>query len=131
MFKVLWLLKRKPGVSFEHFREHYENCHSVLGQNYFGHFFLDYRRHYDRALEAGGKGGIAGLPPSGYDCIAEWVLHDEQAFKDCMELIADPVIGKIFRDDELNFLDSSATKAVLADCRDTGTETEVARLAIE
>lgn len=120
MFKVLWLLKRKPGISFEQFCEHYENSHSVLGQKYFGHLFLDYRRNYDRALEAGASGGVAGLLTSGYDCIAEWVLRDEQAFDECMDLIADPVIGKIFRDDEEHFLDSSATRLLICDTRDTG-----------
>jgi hypothetical protein len=119
MFKVLWLLKRKPGISFEQFRDHYENTHSVLGQKYFGHLMVSYRRNYDRAKEAG-FGGVSPLS-SDYDCVAEWVLHDEAAYGEFLAIMADPAISKVFKDDELNFLDSAETRAVLADCRDTGT----------
>mgnify|MGYP000125412860 CR=1 FL=1 len=36
MYKIMWLLKRKPGTTHEHFRQHYESSHAVLGQKYFG-----------------------------------------------------------------------------------------------
>jgi hypothetical protein len=121
MFKVLWLLKRKPGISFEQFRDHYENTHSVLGKKYFGHLMLSYERHYDRAKEADGKYAAYGLASSGYDCVAEWGLRDEAAFGEFLAIMADPATAKIFKDDELNFLDSAETRAVLSDCRDTGT----------
>ncbi len=124
MFKVVWLLKRKPGISFEQFRDHYENRHSMLGKQYFGHLMIGYRRNYDRAREADGKYAAYGLPSPVYDCIAEWDLRDEAAFEEFLNIMADPVIAKIFKDDEKNFLDSAETRAVLSDCRDTGTEVE-------
>ncbi|WP_323809663.1 EthD domain-containing protein [Sphingobium baderi] len=37
MIKIIWLLKRKPGMSKEAFREHYENSHVVLAHKYVGH----------------------------------------------------------------------------------------------
>jgi hypothetical protein len=120
MFRIMWLLKRKPGVGFEHFRDHYETTHSALGKKYFGHLMLGYRRNYDRAKEAGSAAGIHGMA-SDYDCVAEWDLRDEAAFAEFMEILADPVIGKIFRDDEASFLDSAATRLMVCDCRDTGT----------
>lgn len=117
MFKVIWLLKRKQGITFEQFREHYETSHAILGQKYLGHLLVDYRRNYDLAQET-------GAPPqertSGFDCISEWVLRDEAAFDECMRLLRDPAIGKQFLDDEEHFLDKGSVTLVRCDCRDTG-----------
>jgi len=121
MYKVLWLLKRRPDVTFEQFRDHYETTHSALGKTYLGHLMVGYRRNYDLACAAGGTAGLPGMLPSGYDCVAEWDMRDEAAFHEAMRVLADPEIGRIFRDDEDNFLDSTATKLVVCDSRDTGT----------
>ncbi len=117
MYKIMWLLKRKPGVTFEQFRDHYERSHSVLGQKYFGHLLVSYQRNYDSAKANGGDGGAMD---SGFDCVTEWVMPDQAALDEIFRLLADPVIGKIFRDDEEHFLDSSGTRLVRCDLRDTG-----------
>ena len=128
MYKIMWLLKRKPGVTFEHFRNHYETSHALLGQKYFGHLILEYKRNYDRSKENGGDGGALD---SGFDCVTEWVMPSAEAFDEILRLLADPAIGKIFRDDEEHFLDSSGTRLVRCDCRDTGSGdgAETAKLA--
>ena len=46
MYKVMWLLKRKAGISHAQFREHYENSHVRLAHKYIGHLMLDYKRNY-------------------------------------------------------------------------------------
>jgi EthD domain len=120
MVRLLWFLKRKPGMTFEQFREHYENIHSRFGQQYFGHLFIEYRRHYDRASEQGLDCSVPGLPASGYDCIAEWLLRDEEAFAEWGRLLQDPVIGRIFDEDGARFMDRTATRLVVCDTRDTG-----------
>ncbi len=58
MYKIFWLLKRKPGISHEQFRHHYETSHAVLGQKYFGHLILSYKRNYDVAKQAGQEGAF-------------------------------------------------------------------------
>jgi hypothetical protein len=126
MFKVLWLLKRKPGISLEQFRDHYERSHAILGQKYLGHLLIDYKRNYKVATAGGGvptdpKGGGLAAQEWEYDCVTEWVMPDEQAFEEIMRLFADPVIGKIFHDDEENFLDRESVFLVKVDMRDTGT----------
>lgn len=121
MYKVLWMLKRRPDVTFEHFRDHYENSHSALGKKYLGHLMVGYRRNYDLAYAAGSTAGLPRMSPSGYDCVAEWDMRDEAAFHEAMRLLSDPEIGKIFHDDEEHFLDRTATKLVVCDCHDTGT----------
>lgn len=117
MYKIMWLLKRKPGVTFEQFRDHYERSHSVLGQKYFGHLLVSYKRNYDSAKANGGDGGSTD---SGFDCITEWVMPNAEAFDEIFRLLADPAIGAIFREDETHFLDPKQTKLVRCDLRDTG-----------
>jgi hypothetical protein len=127
MYKIMWLLKRKKGITLDQFRDHYENSHSVLGQKYLGHLMIEYRRNYKTETWGGGvptaAGGGGGFGPMEweFDCIAEWVMPDEEAFNEIMRIFADPVIGKIFYDDEENFLDRSSVTLIKCDTRDTGT----------
>jgi hypothetical protein len=120
MFKVIWLLKRKPGITHEQFREHYENSHAVLGQKFFGHLILSYKRNYDAAKQAGQENAFMASRQSDYDCITEWIMPSEAAFEECMELLADPVIGKLFLEDETYFLDGAATRLMRCQTFDTG-----------
>ena len=129
MFKVIWLLKRKPGITFERFRDHYENSHAVLGQTHLGHLLLSYTRNYNaRIAPSEAPHAIASAivsKQSDYDCVTEWVLRDEQALTEVFELLFDPVIGKLFHDDEEHFLDRSSVRLVTCDVRDArpGAET--------
>jgi hypothetical protein len=120
---VLWFLKRKPGISFEEFRDHYESVHSVLGQKYIGHLLIEYKRNYivgafDRSIAA--DGGGFGPKQWDFDCIAEWVTADEAAFNEIIRVMTDPRIGRMFADDEEKFLDREATMLIKCDARDTG-----------
>jgi hypothetical protein len=116
MVRILWLLKRKPGISFDQFRSHYETSHAALGQRYFGHLLLGYRRNYDLGVD----GTFPGPPSPGYDCITEWTLRDAAALDEIFRLLVDPEIAPVFREDEAKFLDSTQTRLVRCDTRDTG-----------
>lgn len=125
-FRVLWMLKRKDGISFEKFRDHFENGHAKLGHKYLGHLFLDYKRHYKAGTGGGGvptnPGGSAlGEVDWPYDAIVEWVMPDEAAFEEILRIFADPEIGGIFYEDEEHFLDRDAVFLFKCDTRDTGT----------
>jgi hypothetical protein len=135
MFKVLWFLSRKKGITREEFREHYEQSHAVLAHEYIGHLLIEYRRNYC----VGSSGGGVPTDPGGsglssrrweYDCVAEWVMADENAFEEILAVFADPVVGKIFHDDEEHFLDRSSVVLVKYDTRDTGTGTGQKTLAL-
>ena len=126
MFKVMWLLKRKKGITLEQFRDHYENSHSILGKKYLGHLLIDYKRNYKVGTAGGGvptdpKGSGLAAREWEYDWVAERVMPNEEAFEEIMSLFADPVIGKIFHDDEEHFLDRESVLLVKCDTRDTGT----------
>jgi hypothetical protein len=128
MIRILWLLRRKPGISFEQFRDHYETSHAVLGEKYFGHLMLGYRRHYVLPAENAATPTMqVVLEAKGwdYDCVAEWDLRDAAAFDQVFAMLSDPVIGKVFHDDEEHFLDRSSVRLVLCDRRETDTSNSV------
>jgi len=121
MYRVMWLLKRKPGITHEQFRKHYENSHAELGKRYVGHLMLGYHRNYDAAKAAGAAFGTPLSSVTEYDCIAEWVMRDEAAFEEAMRIMAEPETLRIFQEDETHFLDSAATRLLRCDTYDTGT----------
>ncbi len=116
MIRVMWLLRRKPGISFEQFRHHYETSHALLGNTYLGHLLLAYRRNY--ILPVGTSTGspllqrVLASKAWDYDCITEWELADEAAFEGVLDTLANPAIGKIFHDDEEHFLDRSSVRLI-------------------
>lgn len=121
MYRVMWLLKRKPGITHEQFREHYERSHAELGKRHIGHLMLAYYRHYDAAKAKGAAFSTPLSRVTDYDCIAEWVMRDEAAFEEAMRIMAEPEILKIFLEDETHFLDSAATRLLRCDTADSGT----------
>lgn len=133
MYKVMWLLKRKEGITPEQFRDHYENSHAVLAQKYFGDLLIEYKRNYKTEAWGGGvpteKDGAFGPIAWEFDCIAEWVMPNEEAFDQINRLFAHPVIGKEFHDDEEHFLDRASVTLIKCDMRDTGTGDGHARAA--
>lgn len=124
MFKVMWLLKRKPGITHEQFRTHYERSHVVMAHKYIGHLLVEYKRNYKTETWGGGvpteQGGGFGPVDWPYDCVTEWVMPDEAAFNEINRIFADPVIGKKFHDDEEHFLDREAVLLIKCDVVDTG-----------
>jgi hypothetical protein len=55
---------------------------------------------------------------SDYDCVTEWVLRDKQALREVFELLFDPVVGKLFHDDEEHFLDRDSVRLIVCDVHD-------------
>lgn len=123
MFKALFHIKRKNGLSHEQFRAHFEGVHVKMAQKYFGHLLTGYHRNYPTLVIEGARAGQIERQ-SDYDCISEWMMPDRATFDQIMTMVfADPVIGEEFRADEENFLDREATMLVLIDeVVDTGTD---------
>ena len=46
MPSIVMMLKRKPGMTMEEFKAHYENSHAAMAVKYQGHAMADYRRSY-------------------------------------------------------------------------------------
>jgi hypothetical protein len=120
MFKVIWLLKRKQGVSHQQFRERYER-HARLGHKYASHLMIGVRRNYKTETWSGASGnGFEPVSWDDYDCITEWFMPHEGAFNEICRLLADPAIGKEFYDDEEDFLDRKSLLMIKCDTLGTG-----------
>lgn len=107
--KVIILLKRRPDISHEEFRHHYETVHSELAHKYVGHLLVEYRRNYPQLIEGSDQETDApDMLHSPYDAITELRYPDRAAYEESRRIMSDPVIGKIFEEDEENFMDRAA-----------------------
>jgi len=113
MFKIVWLLKRKEGMTHAQFREHFERSHAPMAQRYVGHLLCEYRRNYLREIDFGG-----GPRPEGFgyqlkewrwDLLSEWVMPNEAAFNEVMRIMTEPRILNEFQEDSAKFSDQEAT----------------------
>ena len=125
MYKVLWLLKRKEGISHEEFRDHFEREHAPLALRHIGHLFVEYRRNYvDQAfgrLGVDDKGeSIYGPMEWDWDLISEWILPDEATYDEIRKIMTGDVIRQ-FHELEEKFLDRPAQVMLRCSVADTGT----------
>ncbi len=81
--RMLVMVRRKPDLTPEAFRDGYKNSHARIAVELFGHLWLSYRRNYLTAGRRFGTGLSTGTPGTpdevGFDAISEYVLRDEDA----------------------------------------------------
>lgn len=102
MERVFILLKRKPGMSFEAFRDHYENSHAKLGEKFFGHLFASYRRNY---VPQGRRFSDGAMVENAYDCVTELVFREEGGHEELIRIATQPEVHAVLVEDEAKFLD--------------------------
>lgn len=105
MYKLMLMMKRRPGMSKQAFREHYENVHVPLGEA-----ALPYARRYVRnyTFTYPGRGDAESELP--YDCVTELWFDSEADCQRNMQLLADnPRQAAEIAADEDNFLDRGKT----------------------
>lgn len=124
MAKLVFFLKRKPGITPEQFRDHYENSHVRYAQKYIGHLLTGYVRNYPMMAILNPSGVPAGSQPApyeiGYDAITEMRVKDMAAIEEIGRIFNDPDIQPILKADEKKFLDDKATVMIVCDERDSG-----------
>lgn len=125
MYKVLHFIKRKPHLTHEQFKAHFERSHAAMALKFCGHLFSDYRRNY---VDTAWFGGDSRIASSGYaqqdwtwDLISEWILPSEEALQEIYRIMQEPDKDHLFRADEDRFIDRTATVTVVCDVRDVGT----------
>lgn len=125
MIKLIFMLKRKPGITPEAFREHYESSHVKLAYKYIGHLLQKYVRNYPQqaVLNPSNQAEGAAAPAAGfdYDVITEMYLTNHEAVQEMSRIFNDPKINPILVEDELKFLNREATLMLVCDQVDTGT----------
>jgi uncharacterized protein (TIGR02118 family) len=116
MIKIVALINRRADVTPEQFCEYYEHRHAPLFQRTIPPEVAEAIVHYvqNHALRLG-----AGTTEPSYDCVTEIGFDDLAA----MRVWTDWYLGdggKVLRDDEENFMDTSRRVVVVADERRIG-----------
>jgi 4-carboxymuconolactone decarboxylase len=113
MVKLIFLLKRKPGISKEQFREHYEGSHVKLAHRYIGHLLMAYRRFYPVFATPSPSKAPTGsdIKPFEfeYDAITQMEVADDSAMKEMQRIFNDPGTNPVLAENEAKFLDRDAT----------------------
>ncbi len=114
MLKLLYFVKRKPHMTHEQFRDHFEWSHAPMALKFFGHLFVEYRRNYVAQATFSEKSGRdqGTQPPWQWDLISEWILPNREALGEIYRLLYAPGIAKLFRADEERFIDLTSTVVV-------------------
>jgi hypothetical protein len=107
MIKLMLFLKRKPGLTRQQFRDHYEKIHVPLGLKYVGHLLADFQRHYPAGMVNLADGTDADC---GYDAVSIYSFRDQAAFGELSRIISEPRVRKILTEDEEQFLDRQACR---------------------
>jgi hypothetical protein len=101
VYRAIWLIKRKAGLSHQQFREYYEAHHRPLGEKAMNGYAFSYDRHYLYST-------TEGIEPV-YDAVMQACFPNRKAYEQCTGRVQnDPETAKIFAEDDLNFLDTSA-----------------------
>lgn len=111
MIKMIAILTRRPGLTIEQFRNHYEDSHVPLVSRLMGRDLQAYVRNY-RNDEGNPFPVGAGAD---FDCITEFHFADEAAFKRAVAAIEHPDNAPSVRADEAAFLDVERVKVAIVD----------------
>lgn len=107
--KVMIFIPRKPGISVEQFREHYEKVHAPLAVKLLP-MIKEYRRnHLDRNLKLR-DGSSAALD---FDVVTEMEFASEDDYAAFRKRLADPDVSAQVRADEANFIDGPNVRHVI------------------
>jgi len=103
MFKTVCLLKRRPGMSFEDFKDYYETHHRKIGEKVLPHG-VRYMRRYMEAVPNPVTGESAELE---YDVLTEMWFDDQDAYDVAMAALSEPAIAAEIIEDEEKLFDRS------------------------
>ena len=112
MIKMVAILKRKPGLSFEEFKKHYETSHVPLVSGFMGKHLKAYVRNY-----SDGPNPFPVGKPNQFDCVTEFHFD---SMEDLMAAAAEcekPENAPLVREDERRFLDIDNVEVFIADTR--------------
>lgn len=121
-YSCVALIARKPGVSFEEFKDYYENSHIPMfmkligGEKYIKHYTRHYfeRSNKDKPDFAGYEYDSADPAGTwGFDVMTHIVYHNKAAFLEMCEKFAQ--VSDTISKDEKNFLDQGKMKTFFVD----------------
>jgi uncharacterized protein (TIGR02118 family) len=115
VFKVMVMIKRKPGMSMEDFIAYYENNHAPLGASKVPNL-KRYVRHFIRPY---GNEIYSADSESSYDVLTEIWFDDKADFERGMAYLTAPETAAIIGADEENLFDKSSIRFMLMEDHET------------
>jgi hypothetical protein len=95
-FKLVFLLKRRPGMTLDEFKDYYENHHSKFGEQ-----LMPGARRYVRRYVRPQKNPLTGNPVElGFDVVMENWWDSKADYEACMEKAAAGGYHKLIYEDE-------------------------------
>jgi uncharacterized protein (TIGR02118 family) len=115
VFKVMVMIKRKPGMSMEDFIAYYESNHAPLGASKVPNL-KRYVRHFIRPY---GNDVYGTDDESSYDVLTEIWFDDRADFERGMAYLTEPETAAIIGADEENLFDKSSIRFMLMEDHET------------
>ena len=112
--KVIAMYKRKPGLSAEQFRQHYETSHAPMSMRLFP-FMTDYRRNYIRPHPGQQGPGAPAANGLDFDVITEMTFESRSDYERMLQQMTNPAVRKEVEQDEIQFMDRSAAVYLIVD----------------
>jgi len=107
MIKMIGLLKRKPGMTTEAFRDYYESKHRLIGEKHLQGHACRYTRRYLTPLLPPEAGSEANAE---YDVVLEVWYPDRGAYHASIARLALPEVAAEIAKDEEQFLDRAKNR---------------------
>ena len=102
MFKMIGLLKRRPGMTVEEFREYYETKHRVIGEKYLKGHASKYMRRFLTPFPDPFTGNT---PEPEYDVVLEVWYPDRATYEATSKLLRAPDAAAEIAEDEEQLFD--------------------------
>lgn len=105
--QVVLCITRRPDITHEQFREHYENSHAPLAMSHMGHLVQDYKRYYAHSRLPTIDEAANGITVAErtYDAITVLTFANTADREEFFRIAMSPGIGEQFAEDEAKFMD--------------------------
>jgi hypothetical protein len=115
-YKILLFMKRRPGMTFEAFRDYYENHHVPLCLKYTS----GVSRYLRRFLTPQPNPETGATRELQFDVITELWFEDEAVFRGTVQYLATSIMPDEIVEDEKRLFDRALTRmATVVECEST------------
>ena len=115
-YKILLFMKRRPGMTFEAFRDYYENHHVPLCLKYTS----GVSRYLRRFLTPQPNPETGATQELQFDVITELWFEDEATFRGTVQYLATSIMPDEIVEDEKRLFDRALTRmATVVECEST------------